>query len=328
MNRSILTLALSLVLTVLLSSCVPDNELTFGMITDVHADMLPDNGERMGKFIDEAQIKNADFIIQLGDFCRPRESEKQVRNAWEEFEGEKYHVLGNHDMDLNSKDEIIKAWGMPSNYYSFDKNGYHFIVLDANYLYKDGEYIDYNRANYYVSMDYRAFISPEQIDWLKEDLDKTAYPTLIFSHQSLINVLWGVKNRIEVHEILEDANKKAGFKKVIACFNGHDHIDFHREINGIHYFEINSLGYQWINDTYNDTACYDSAALKQFVHLNKVAVYNDPLYAFVTIKGNKLILKGVQGTWFCSSPEEKGLPEMIYGCEYSPSISDYEFELK
>lgn len=162
MNQSILTLAPSLVLAVFLSSCTPDNEITFGIVTDVHADMLPDNEERMEKFIDEAEIMNADFIIQLGDFCRPRESEQQIRNLWEKFAGEKYHVLGNHDMDLNSKDEIIKAWGMPSNYYSFDKNAYHFIVLDANYLYKDGEYIDYNRANYYVSMDYRAFINPDE----------------------------------------------------------------------------------------------------------------------------------------------------------------------
>ena len=64
MNQSILTLAPSLVLAVFLSSCTPDNEITFGIVTDVHADMLPDNEERMEKFIDEAEIMNADFIIQ------------------------------------------------------------------------------------------------------------------------------------------------------------------------------------------------------------------------------------------------------------------------
>ncbi len=302
-------------------------EISFGIVTDVHADMLPDAGQRLAKFINEAQIENVDFIIQLGDFCRPRENEKSIFEIWNEYPGLKYHVLGNHDVDFNIKKEIIEFWDMPSNYYSFDKDNFHFIVLDANYLYQDGKYIDYANANFYVSDEQRAYINPEQIKWLKKDLEKTDKLTIIFSHQSLINVLWGVKNRIEIQEILEQENKNAGFQKVIACFNGHDHIDFHREINGIHYFEINSVGYQWMGNGYTDSNCYDSITTSRFKHLNNVAVYKDPLYAFVTIKNNRLIIKGIQSEWYCASPKEKGIPGKIYGCKYSPAISDYEIEI-
>lgn len=301
---------------------------TMGIISDVHADMLPDAKERMDAFIQKANMEEADMIIQLGDFCRPNENEKFMMKSWMKFKGNKYHVLGNHDMDFNTKEEVIEYWGMPSPYYSFDQDGIHFIVLDANLLYQEGKYIDYAHANFYVKNEERAYINPEQIAWLKEDLRKTDKKCILFSHQSLINVLWGINNRVEVQEILEQANKEAGFQKVIACFNGHDHIDFHREINGIHYFEINSAGYQWMGDDYASKSCYDTTISSRYHHLDKVAVYKDPLYAFVSITDKDLIIKGIQSEWHCESPDEKGIPKKPYGCEYSPVISSYSIKLQ
>ncbi len=303
------------------------NEFTIGIVSDVHADMLPDIKFRMQKFLDEAKKNEADMIIQLGDFCRPNEKEQYLMDIWNNYVGDKYHVLGNHDMDFNTKEEVIEFWELPSNYYSFDKGGIHFVVLDANYLYKDGAYIDYQHANFYVKDEYRAYINPEQIEWLKKDLEQTEKKTIIFSHQSLINVMWGIKNRIEIQQILENINTVAGFQKVIACFNGHDHIDFHREINGINYFEINSLGYQWMGSGYGDSTCYNKKDLQNYPHLDKVAIYQDPLYAFVTISEDQLIVQGVKSNWRCISPAEKGIPEMVYGNRYSPSISNYKVNL-
>jgi len=303
-------------------------EITMGIISDVHADILPDAKERMDVFIAQANDIDADLIIQLGDFCRPNENEKFMMESWMNFPGNRYHVLGNHDMDFNTKKETIEYWGMPAPYYSFDQNGFHFIVLDANYLYQDGKYIDYAHANFYVESEDRAYINPEQMAWLKEDLQKTDKRCLLFSHQSLINVLWGINNRVEIQEILEQANEEAGFQKVIACFNGHDHVDFHREINGIHYFEINSAGYQWMGEGYADENCYDSTLASSYHHLDKVAIYKDPLFAFVTITQEQLILKGVASEWYCESPNDKGIPKKPYGCEYSPSISNYSVQIQ
>lgn len=302
--------------------------VSIGIVSDVHADVMPDIPERLQKFIDEASKNNVDLIIQMGDFCRPLELEKEVFDVWNSFEGDKYHVLGNHDMDFHTKEEIVDFWNMPSAYYSFDQEGIHFVVLDANYLYEKGKYIDYSRANFYVSSEKRAYINPEQLEWLKQDLEKTDKPTLVFSHQSLINTFWGIKNQIEVQEVLEAANKKAGFTKVIACFNGHDHIDLHREINGIHYFEINSLGYQWMGESYTGNKCNINDSTLNYKHLNKIASYKDPLYAIVRIENGFLKIKGVQSEWDCSSPQENGIPKAVYGAQLSPEISDYNIKIK
>jgi predicted phosphodiesterase len=56
-----------------------------------------------------------------------------------------YSVLGNHDFEgpandpLCGKAAVGKRLGMPSRYYSFDKAGWHFILLDGNGFAADKE---------------------------------------------------------------------------------------------------------------------------------------------------------------------------------------------
>ena len=107
--------------------------LKFGIITDVHKDLIPDADERLEKFIKEAVKRKVDFIIQLGDFCFAESKNLGFLGIWNSFKGPKYHVLGNHDMDRNSKPEMLEFLGMPKTYYSYDIGGYHFVVLDANF---------------------------------------------------------------------------------------------------------------------------------------------------------------------------------------------------
>lgn len=215
--------------------------LNFGIVTDVHKDLMPDADKRLETFIIKAVDKNVDFIIQMGDFCFGDTKNKDFLNIWEQFKGPKYHVLGNHDMDRNSKEEMLDFWGMPKTYYSYDFSGYHFIVLDANFIYQDGKFIDYKHANFYVDDSVTTFIDDEQIEWFKADLEVTRLPTIVFSHQSLWHYQWGVKNRLTLQRIME-AHKE----KVICCFNGHNHLDFHHHQNGIDYVEINSMSYPMV----------------------------------------------------------------------------------
>ena len=86
----------------------------------------------MQKFMEEVQQVSPDFIVQCGDFCRPEQSEGLMRD-WNRFGGPKYHVLGNHDMDVCDKPTIMRLWGMEKRYYSFDNGGYHFVVMDRNF---------------------------------------------------------------------------------------------------------------------------------------------------------------------------------------------------
>ncbi len=294
--------------------------LKFGIVADVHKDLMPDANERLEKFISSAIAKEVDFIIQLGDFCMAETKNNDFLNIWETFKGPKYHVLGNHDMDRHSKSEMLDFWGMPKTYYSYDFHGFHFIILDANFLYKDGKFVDYEKANFYVDDSIRTFIDDEQIEWFKADLERTKLPSIIISHQSLWHYQWGVKNRLTLQKIME-----AHSEKIICCMNGHNHLDFHHQQNGIDYLEINSMSYQWMGDAYKNSERYPKAMYEKYKHLGNLAPYKDPLYAFAKIdpKGS-MFVEGVKSQWVKPSPFEMGMPKGIYGNTCSAEISDYQ----
>lgn len=303
-------------------------ELTFGLVADTHQDLLHDVENRLEKFMEATEQRPTDFILQLGDFCHPKKENNSFMALWNSYPNSGYHVLGNHDMDLASKQEAMDFWEMPSNYYSFDQKGFHFVVLDANYLNKDGDYEDYNRANFYVDADLRTWINPEQLEWLAADLAETDLPTIVFSHQSLVNDLWGIRNRTKVQQILEKANENNKKGKVLACFNGHNHIDYCRNLNGIYYIDINSMSYQWLGQKYECTTRYPQALYDQYPHLSKMATYQDSLYAFITVKNGILKLEGQLSNWVGPSPASLGLTEEVYGFALSPTISDRKLKMK
>lgn len=294
-----------------------NKKLTFGMVADVHKDLMPDADRRLEVFIEQAQKRKVDFIIQMGDFCFGETKNKGFLNIWETYNGPKYHILGNHDMDRNTKSEIQDFWGMPKPYYSYDFGGYHFIVLDANFLYQDNKYVDYAHANFYVDSSIRTFINDEQIEWFKTDLTATKLPTVVFSHQSLWH---SVKNRLELQKIMEQQKEQ-----VICCLSGHSHLDFHHEQNDIDYIGINSMSYQW-SQKYTTTKRFPKELYEQYGNLPHIAGYKDPLYGFATLNAKgSMTIEGVKSDWMSPSPYDLGLPIETDGDVYSPQISDFEF---
>ncbi|WP_339926452.1 metallophosphoesterase [uncultured Cyclobacterium sp.] len=294
--------------------------LRFGLVADVHKDLIPDANQRLEEFIDKAITREVDMVIQLGDFCMGDSKNRDFMGIWETFKAPKYHVLGNHDMDRNSKQEMQDFWGMPNNYYSYDIKGVHFIVLDANFLCQKGEFIAYKNANFYVDDSLRTYIDDKQIEWFKADLATTKLPTIVLSHQSLWHHEWGVKNRLRIQEIME-----AEAEKVICCFNGHNHIDFHRHLNGIDYIEINSMSYQWMGEKYSSLERFPKEQYEKYPNLPHIAAYKDPLYAFVTIDPTgTLTVEGVRSQWMTPTPYDLGMKEAQYGSVATAEISDYK----
>ena len=179
----------------------------FGVCADVHKDVMHDADQRLQVFVSEMNEKDVDFIIQLGDFCQPQEYNETFMGIWNSFEGPKFHVLGNHDMDNDTDDGYTREYAktylnMPAQYYSFDVIGYHFIVLDGN------DRTDPPQPGY------AHFIGEEQKEWLVRDLAASRLPVVIFSHQSLEDEN-SVGNDEEIRKILEDANSKSIKKKVV-----------------------------------------------------------------------------------------------------------------
>ena len=122
------------------SACRTTKEkpVRFAIASDFHAPDIPDGEHRVATFIKAANDEKVDFIIELGDFCRLDSASQVYRDLWNSFPGDKYHVIGNHDMDRYSFEEYTQGMNMPARYYSFDHGDFHFIVLDGNNLF-DGK---------------------------------------------------------------------------------------------------------------------------------------------------------------------------------------------
>lgn len=272
--------------------------VTIGWITDVHHGYCRDAEKRLEIFIKEANEKKPDFIIQGGDFCHPTAEASTFMKIWEGFKGKKYHVLGNHDMDKGSKRDIMDLWQMEKPYYGFDKGDFHFIVMDCNYILKEGKYQDYVKANFYIDPPSRDLVNPEQIDWLTQEIKNTKKQCIIISHQAFDELWTGntVPNRLAIRKVIDDANADSKYKKVIACFCGHHHVDHHMVLNGVHYFQINSASYYYAGDGFGSDG--------------GMAMYSDPLYCFVTIDpAGGITIEGKEGHFISPTPTEKNHPD-------------------
>ena len=145
--------------------------LRFGVITDVHQDVMHDAVDRIKTFARAMEGAGVDFAIQLGDFCQPKPANDAFLQAWNSIDAPRHHVIGNHDMDGGfSREQVVEYYGMPARHYSFDAKGLHFIILDGN---DPGG----------TSSGYARFIGKDQLEWLEEDLRTHPLPTVVFVHQ-------------------------------------------------------------------------------------------------------------------------------------------------
>lgn len=297
----------------LLFSCSNKRIVRFAICADVHHDLIHDAPDKLSSFIETADKKRADFVIQLGDFCMPFDKNELLLRVWDRFNGPKYHVLGNHDIDVSPKIVTQQFWGLEKPYYSFDQGNFHFIVLDANYFKTDDKIASYESGNYFAHAGSRAQIPDEQLEWLKNDLKETEKYTVVFSHQSLEH--WGgIKNQEQVRQIFKEANKEK--KKVIVCFCGHDHSDRHSQIDGIHYVGVNSMSFVWVGKKLEYSGRFPESIETRYPNIKYTLPFQDPLFAIVEInvKG-EINIEGVQSSFIRPGPEELGAKKHDYSAK-------------
>ncbi|KAA3614068.1 MAG: metallophosphoesterase [Calditrichaeota bacterium] len=292
------------------------------MCSDVHLPTMHDSEYRIQTFIDSMKTAQPDFIIELGDFGTPAEKYAHLFDIWNSFSGDKFHVIGNHEMDGGySKQEAIAYRKMKNSFYSFDKNRFHFIVLDGNDPRNNSD------------KGYKQFIGEKQIDWLKQDLAGAKHPVVIFSHQGLTTYPggegddYGLENGSEIRDILEQYNLQNPKTRVVACFNGHTHYDFAENINGIWFITINSMAYQWMGEEFTHIR-YSTEVDKNFKWIKYTAPHKEPLFTIVEISTAGFIkIHGKQTEWEGPSPWELGYPEALK--KYvRPQISERNLSFK
>jgi alkaline phosphatase len=216
-----------------------DSEIRIGMVTDLHHADKPSSGTRhyretMGKLAEASSAfdrQRPRFVVELGDLIDAADSvateQRYLKTIHREFAAvcaDRHYVLGNHCVDTLTKEEFLGGVGQEASYYSFDRSGFHFVILDACFR-SDGE--PYGRNN---SRWNDANVPAAEIEWLESDLKSTDRPTIVFSHQRLdVSNDHGVKNCATVRGILEASGK------VLAAFQGHSHRNDLKEIGGIPY---------------------------------------------------------------------------------------------
>jgi len=263
--------------------------VSFGLITDTHVCDKADQSNaialtaspryftgglsKLETFSKAMNQASADFVVELGDYTdnpvnsslTPGERRKAALGFMEAaearlalFKGPRYHVIGNHDNDQASKEDFLSkvtntGIAAGATYYSFERGGIHFVVLDAGFKSDGSPYSGIpGQPGFGFSWD-DANITAEQLNWLKADLAGTRLPVIVFTHQELnpqelIDAAFDpkhcVKNAAALRGLLE------GAKKVLAVFSGHYHDGGYQEVNGIRYVVLQA------NAAYGNDASY------------------------------------------------------------------------
>ncbi len=131
-----------------------------GLVTDLHYADKDVSGTRnyretLGKLAEAAEEferSKPAFVVELGDFIDAAESVeveqsylKTINREFSKICKERHYVLGNHCVDTLKKEEFLGGVEQIKSYYSFDRGGFHFIVLDSCFR-SDGR--PYGRKNF------------------------------------------------------------------------------------------------------------------------------------------------------------------------------------
>ena len=296
-------------------------KVKFGIIADLHTDFIHDGEQRFQKFLNTCLEDGVDFCVQLGDFITPSVTASDppaVLRALEDFPLPFYHILGNHDLDHHSKDEILAFWGQSSANLSFDAGGIHFVLLDACH-YREGETdIPYDHGNYIRSAkDALVPVLPKNsLTWLKKDLAQSKYPAVILSHQSLTESRTGIRNPADFRAVLSDLPQKP-----LLCICGHEHVDRLEERDGTLYYCLNSASYYWAGSAF-DHSTYGEEIEKSYPRLRHVFPYRDPLFAIVSITEDAVTVKGVTSEIVGATPKSLGFQKKGLTDPVTAAIAD------
>lgn len=296
-------------------------KVRFGIFTDLHTEYIHDSVARVREFLDTCKREKVDFCIELGDFCPPgelnKEHKKQIFKLIKESKIPFYHALGNHDMDKTCKADVLNTIDLKNSYYSFDCGNLHFVVLDGCYFEKEGKEYSYELGNQKESGVKSIALLPHcELEWLKNDLAKTKFPSVFFSHHSLIESRASIANCEDFRNVVKQSPCGA-----ILAICGHEHIDRLEQTDGFYYYCLNSMSYYWAGSKYEHET-YGSDIEKSYPLLRKVFPYSKPLYAIIDINDNEITISGRNGEFVGVAPDRLGFQRNGLVDKITPNITD------
>ena len=235
----------------------PSHKISFGAVADLqYCDADPKINRYFRnapkKLTDAINIFNGrdlDFIINLGDTIdRDWKSYDGILYHFEKCKSKLYHVLGNHDYEVEDKykSKVPEKIGTP-RYYDFSIKKWRFIVIDGNeistYANLEGteNYITaqkYLEQSYINSNFWNGAIGTEQIAWLIKKIEKASSQeenVLIFCHFPVYpSHRHNLLNDLEMLELI------GRYKCVKAWICGHNHDGNYSAYHDVHF--VNLMG--------------------------------------------------------------------------------------
>lgn len=298
--------------------------LAFGDLHHYPGVFYDDKPARWEKILARSIAEDAEFIVGLGDYIHEPEKNGQLAERMVSSPKDLYCCLGNHDVEHAPLEYALALYRMPHNYYFFDRSGYRFVVLDANYSLVDGEYVHYNPG---APRHKPGVIPPDQLAWLKQTVEDSPYPCVLLSHHS-IERPDGVLNRQEVWEMLNAANAKRPHA-VMLYVNGHHHRDHCTIVDGVCCLDLNSAAYQYIAPPFSR---YPDEVLALGEAMAYTLNFSEPLSALITLEGERAIrIRGGVGEFMFgltdADVEEVDKGRLSYLRRSVPFIRDYVVDL-
>ena len=207
-------------------------DFSFAFLTDIHLQPRRNSVGGFEQAIDTLNKLNPEFVLTGGDLVEhgpmaQADTMFQIyKKTCEQIEAPVYNTIGNHDcfnFKKYGKDENanMEDWKkmykkyVGDTYYSFDHNGWHFMVLDALSISKD------ESGNIIENI---SIIDSAQMAWMKSDLAKVdaSTPIVLSTHIPFINsrLSWyagfenpllrhmAINNRYKVLKLFENYNLK------------------------------------------------------------------------------------------------------------------------
>jgi 3',5'-cyclic AMP phosphodiesterase CpdA len=250
--------------------------LRIAHLTDVHVQPEKSAPEGMARALQHAQnlSDKPDLIFNGGDSIMDalKADKARAKTQWQIWQSvlknecslSVVHCIGNHDVwGWKMKEKVIKQdqlygkqwamdeFGLTTRYYSFDKAGWHFIVLDSTHAAKNG---------------YVAKLDEEQFAWLQDDLKKTPAATLVgvLSHIPIICFCsffdgdneksgnWQVPGawmHIDARRIKDVLRQHPNVK---VCLSGHIHLQDEVTYLGVKYLCNGAVSGNWWDGAYQE----------------------------------------------------------------------------
>lgn len=286
----------------------------------------------LDEIIERAHSANVDVIMHCGDFSVNAGDNK---GFIDKFVNNKYNIpvvfcYGNHELqEIDSLEELNRAYGIENSYYFKEINGFRFIVLDANWWRDDDGSLHRYPGRSVGSpkgWDYdHNIISAEQFEWFKETMETSKLPCIILSHTPIWKSVRA--EHIAIMQAIDEVNDRNP-GRVMMYFNGHLHRNNIALINRVVHFNVNSTyDGEWQPKKHD---LFPKEYLEKYPSMSQCSIFNDPLSAIVEIEDNGHIkINGMETSYvYGVSPEMYGGPfRSAYGIA-EPRISSAEFFLR